>query len=125
MDFREVMAEGDLGFWLDLVQTVANRHTVEILLLPEPCAALPQTAESVGGVAFYPGEVVMSEAAVAIGGFAGYGFAVGGEPRLAMCIAIVDAALAAAVPEADAIRRALEDEAVRLSTVADNLPPAC
>lgn len=113
MDFREIMAAGDLYFWLDLAQTVADRHAVEVLLPPETCTAMLQTVDSVGCTPFYLGEVLMSEAAVAINGFAGYGFVLEDEPQRALCVAIVDAALAAGVPEADAIRRALADEARR------------
>jgi alpha-D-ribose 1-methylphosphonate 5-triphosphate synthase subunit PhnG len=108
------MAAGDLELWLELAQTVADRHQVEILLPPETCTAMLQTVDSVGGTPFYLGEVLMSEAAVAIKGVAGYGFAIEDEPQRALCVAIVDAALAAGLPEAADIRRALGEEADRL-----------
>lgn len=114
MDFREIMAEGDLGRWLGLAQTIVDRHKVEIMMPPEPCTAMLQAVDSVGCTPFYLGEVLMSEAAVAVNGVAGYGFAIEDEPRRALCVAIIDAALAAEVPEAAAIRRALDDEAARL-----------
>jgi alpha-D-ribose 1-methylphosphonate 5-triphosphate synthase subunit PhnG len=114
MDFREIMAEGDLETWLDLAQAIADRHMVEILLPPETCTAMLQTVDSVGDTPFYLGEVLMSEAAVAIDGVAGYGFALENEPHRALCIAIVDAALAARVPYTPAIRRALNGEADRI-----------
>ncbi len=114
MDFREIMAAGDLDRWLDLAQTVVDNHTVEILLPPETCTAMLQAVDSVGCAPFYLGEVLMSEAAVAIKGVAGYGFAIEDEPQRALCVAIFDAALAAGVSEADTIRRALDEEAGRL-----------
>ncbi len=118
MDFREIMAEGDLGRWLDLAQSIVDRHKVEIMMPPEPCTAMLQAVDSVGCTPFYLGEVLMSEAAVAVDGVAGYGFAIEDEPQRALCVAIIDAALAAEVPETAAIRRALADEAARLSAQA-------
>jgi alpha-D-ribose 1-methylphosphonate 5-triphosphate synthase subunit PhnG len=116
MDFREIMAEGDLERWLDLAQTIVDRHKVEIMMPPEPCTAMLQAVDSVGGTPFYLGEVLMTEAAVAVDGVAGYGFALEDEPRRALCVAIIDAALAAEVPETAAIRRALDNEAACLHT---------
>jgi alpha-D-ribose 1-methylphosphonate 5-triphosphate synthase subunit PhnG len=118
MDFRGIMAEGDLDRWLDLAQTIVDRHKVEIMLPPEPCTAMLQAVDSVGCTPFYLGEVLMSEAAVAVNGVAGYGFALEDEPRRALCVAIIDAALAGEVPETAAIRAALADEAARLSAQA-------
>ncbi len=114
MDFREIMAEGDLDRWLDLAQLIVDRHEVEIMMPPEPCTAMLQAVDSVGCTPFYLGEVLMSEAAVAVNGVAGYGFALEDEPRRALSVAIVDAALAAGVAETEAIRQALADEASRL-----------
>ncbi len=113
MDFREIMADGDLETWLSLAQAIAGRNPVEILLPPETCTAMLQTVDSVGDTPFYLGEVLMSEAAVSISGVAGYGFALEDEPQRALCIAIVDAALAAGVPDAPAIRRTLDGEAAK------------
>jgi alpha-D-ribose 1-methylphosphonate 5-triphosphate synthase subunit PhnG len=111
------MAEGDLDSLLDLAQTIVDRHAVKIMLAPATCTAMLQAVDSVGCTPFYLGEVLMTEAAVEINGMPGYGFALEDEPERALSIAIVDAALAAGVAEAAAIRQALAQEADRLRSL--------
>lgn len=114
MDFREIMAEGDLDRLLELAQMVADRQPVKIMLSPEACTAMLQAVDSVGDTPFFLGEVLMTEAAVEINGVAGYGFALEDEPRRALAIAIVDAALAAGVAETAAVRQVLAAEEASL-----------
>lgn len=114
MDIREVIAEGELNVLLDVAQAIADLHEVKVLQRPETCTVMLQAVDSVGETPFLVGEVLMTEAAVAIHGVTGYGFAIEDEPQRALCGAVIDAALRAALPERDAILSALTAEAGRI-----------
>jgi phosphonate C-P lyase system protein PhnG len=114
MDFREIMAEGDLEALLALAQSIADKYEVKVMRRPETCTAMLQAVDSVGETPFCVGEVLMTEAAVAISGVTGYGFALEDEPQRALCGAIIDAALRAGLAETAAIRAALEAETAKL-----------
>lgn len=110
MGLLEILAEGRLETWQQLTAAIEARHRVEIVKAPETCLVMMQTVDSVGGTPFYLGEVLMCEAAVRVGGAIGYGFALEDEPGRAWCLAVIDAALAAGMPEEREIRAAIDDE---------------
>ena len=99
MDFREVMAEGNLSVWEDLAEMIATKHEIKVLRQPETCMAMMPAIDSVGHTPFYVGEVLMTEAVVSISGASGFGFVMEDDPVRALCIAIIDAALTAKVAE--------------------------
>ncbi|MDR3588393.1 MAG: phosphonate C-P lyase system protein PhnG [Negativicutes bacterium] len=114
MELREILAEGSFMVWLRLAEEIAKNHDVQVLRAPETCTMMLQAIDSVGQTPFYLGEVLMTEAAVAIGGRTGYGFALEDEPERAVCIAVIDAALSAGVAESDYIRKIIAAEAGRI-----------
>jgi len=114
MDYREILAAADEDLLLELAQEIADRYEVRVLQRPETCTVMLQAVDSVGETPFFVGEVLLTEAAVAIGGVSGYGFALEDEPRRALSGAIIDAALSAGLPEAARIRAALAQAAKAL-----------
>ena len=115
MELREILAEGSFMVWLRLAEEIAKSHDIQVLRAPETCTMMLQAIDSVGQTPFYLGEVLMTEAAVAIQGKPGYGFALEDEPERAVCIAVIDAALAAEVPEGEYIRKIIAAEAERIT----------
>lgn len=110
MKQQEVLAEGRLEIWQQLAQMVAAKHKVEVLQAPETCLAMIQAIDSVGEIPFYLGEVLMCEMAVQVDGVTGYGFALEDEQDRAWCLAVIDAALEANIPEEPEIRAAIAAE---------------
>ena len=115
MDFREIIAEGNQAVWLDLAQDIANRNEVRVMQQPESCTVMLQAIDSVGLTPFYLGEVLVTEASVAIGNSIGYGFVMEDDPQQALCMAIIDAALAAGLPDDDLIRKRIAAEAALIA----------
>lgn len=99
MDFREVLTEGSLSEWEDIAEMIAAKYEINILQEPETCMIMMQATDSVGHTPFYVGEVLMTEAVVSINNATGYGFVLEDEPVRALCMAIIDAALAAHLAE--------------------------
>ncbi|HMM19680.1 MAG TPA: phosphonate C-P lyase system protein PhnG [Selenomonadales bacterium] len=115
MDFREIIAEGELGVWLEAAQAIADNHEVRVLKQPETCIVMLQATDSVGFTPFYLGEVLITEAVVEINGTAGYGFVLEDDPQRALCMAVLEAALAAGVSETETVRRLVAEEAGRIA----------
>jgi alpha-D-ribose 1-methylphosphonate 5-triphosphate synthase subunit PhnG len=116
VELREILAEGAYMVWLRLAEEIAKNHDIQVLRAPETCTMMLQAVDSVGQTPFYLGEVLMTEAAVAIGGQTGYGFALEDEPERAVCIAVIDAALAAEVAMSEYIGKIIAAEAERIMT---------
>jgi alpha-D-ribose 1-methylphosphonate 5-triphosphate synthase subunit PhnG len=110
VELQEILAEGRLEAWQQLAAAIETGHRVETVKAPETCLAMMQTVDSVGETPFYLGEVLMCEAAVRVDEVIGYGFALEDEPGRAWCLAVIDAALAAGLPEEQEIRAAIDDE---------------
>ena len=110
MELREILAEGSFQVWLTLAEEIAQKHDIQVLRAPETCTVMLQATDSVGQTPFYLGEVLITEAAVAIGTVTGYGFALEDEPERAIYNAVIDAALAADVAESDYIRKTIAAE---------------
>lgn len=115
MDFRKIIAEGELGVWLEAAQAIADSHEVRVLKQPETCIVMLQATDSVGFTPFYLGEVLITEAVVEINGTAGYGFVLEDDPQRALCMAVLEAALAAGVSETETVRRLVAEEAGRIA----------
>lgn len=115
MDMQQVLVEGNLGEWRTLAELVAQRHEVKVLQAPAACLVMTQAIDCVGQTPFYLGEALMCEAAVAVNGVTGYGFTLEDDPVRALCIAIIQAGLAAKVPESGEILTSINDQRVRLS----------
>jgi alpha-D-ribose 1-methylphosphonate 5-triphosphate synthase subunit PhnG len=114
MEQQEILAEGRLDAWQQLAALISTGNEVETLKAPETCLAMMQAVDSVEETPFYLGEVLMCEAAVRIEGAVGYGFALDDDPERAWCLAVIDAALAAGLPEEQEIRAAIAAEGQRL-----------
>jgi alpha-D-ribose 1-methylphosphonate 5-triphosphate synthase subunit PhnG len=115
VELREILAEGSFAVWLKLAEEIAKNHDIQVLRAPETCTMMLQAVDSVGQTPFYLGEVLMTEAAVELGGRIGYGFALEDEPERAVCIAVIDAALTAEVAESKYIREIIAAEAERIT----------
>jgi alpha-D-ribose 1-methylphosphonate 5-triphosphate synthase subunit PhnG len=111
---QEILAEGRLEAWQQLTATIEARHNVKTVKAPETCLAMMQAVDSVGETPFYLGEVLMCEAAARVDGVIGYGFALEDDPERAWCLAVIDAALAAGLPEGREIRAAIDGEGRQL-----------
>ena len=110
MEFREVLAEGNLAVWEDLAEMIATKHEIKVLQQPETCMTMMQAIDSVGHTPFYVGEVLMTEAVVSIDDVSGFGFVIEDDPVRALCMASIDAALAAKVAEETEIKRIIAAE---------------
>ncbi len=114
MEQQEILAEGRSSAWQQLAAAIEAGHQVETVKAPETCLAMMQAVDSVGETPFYLGEVLMCEAAVRVDGVIGYGFALDDEPERAWYLAVIDAALAAGLPEGQEIRAAIAAEEQQL-----------
>ncbi len=114
MEQQEVLVEGRFEVWQQLAADIAARHRVETLQKPETCMVMMQAKDSVEKTPFYLGEALMCEAGVQVDGTAGYGFALEDEPERVWCLAVIDAALTAHLPEEQEIRAAIAAEERRL-----------
>ncbi len=110
MEQEEILAEGRLEVWQRLAAAIAAGHQVETVKAPETCLMMMQAVDSVGETPFYLGEVLMCEAVAKVDGVTGYGFALDDQLERAWCLAVIDAALAAGLPDAPQIRTAIADE---------------
>ncbi|OAT85467.1 phosphonate C-P lyase system protein PhnG [Desulfotomaculum copahuensis] len=117
LDVQAILAEGDLERWRETAERVAAGHDIAVLQAPETGLVMVRATDSVEQVPFCLGEVLITEAAVSLAGVTGYGFALGDEPVRALCLAIINAALDAHVPEEEGIRRVIAAEGRRLQAL--------
>jgi alpha-D-ribose 1-methylphosphonate 5-triphosphate synthase subunit PhnG len=110
MEQEEILVEGRLEVWQRLATVIAAGHLVETVKAPETCLTMMQAVDSVGETPFYLGEVLMCEAVAKVDGVPGYGFALDDQMERAWCLAVIDAALAAGLPEEPEIRTAIAGE---------------
>lgn len=83
---------------------------VAIVTPPTPGVLMVRMREPVAGTVFNAGELLVTEAAVTVGGQAGHGMRLGREPETALAAAILDAAVAAGHPLVASIARLIEQE---------------
>jgi alpha-D-ribose 1-methylphosphonate 5-triphosphate synthase subunit PhnG len=114
MELQDVLAEGDFSLWQEMARGITERHEVKVVQNPDTCLVMMQALDSVGDTPFCLGEVLMSEAAATVNGIMGYGFALEDETARALCFAVINAALAAQVPEENDILSAIAAEKERL-----------
>ncbi len=114
MELQDVLTQGDFALWQELARGIAGRHEVKVVQNPDTCLVMMQALDSVGGTPFCLGEVLISEAAVTVNGIKGYGLALEDEPARVLCFAVINAALAARVPEEQEILGAIAAEKERL-----------
>lgn len=84
---------------------------VDVTSPPRPGVLMLRMREPVHGVVFNAGEVLVTEAAVTVGGEPGHGVRLGRAPETALAAAILDAALAAGHPLAPRIIALLDEQA--------------
>lgn len=84
---------------------------VDVTSPPRPGVLMLRMREPVQGVVFNAGEVLVTEAAVTVGGEPGHGVRMGRAPETALAAAILDAALAAGHPLAPQIAAVLDEQA--------------
>lgn len=113
-ELQEVLAEGDAAVWRDLADSIAAKYEIHILKEPETCLVMSKAQDTVGNAPFYLGEVLITEAAVAINGVTGYGHTLEEDPVKALCIAVIQSALAAGLPETGHIQKVIEAEKARI-----------
>lgn len=114
MDIREVLAEGNLALWERLADEIAARYEVVVVEPPATGLVMLQAKDSVAETPFYLGEVLITRATVTINGVVGYGLTLEEEGVRAICMAVLDAALAASLPESEGILAAVAGEDRRL-----------
>jgi len=114
VEIREVMAEGNLALWERLADAIATEHEVVVVEPPATGLVMMHARDSVRDTPFCLGEVLITRATVTINGVAGYGFALEEDGVRAMCVAVLDAALAAALPESEEILPVVGGESRRL-----------
>lgn len=110
MEMHEILTEGDAGVLIQLADTIAARHQIKVLQAPETCLVMLQARDSVEESAFYLGEVLITEAVVEIKGVRGYGLVMEDEPAKALCLAVINAALAAGLPDEAEIREIFDEQ---------------
>lgn len=114
MELQDVLAQGDFSLWQKIARDITERHKVKVVQNPDTCLVMMQALDSVGGTPFCLGEVLICEAAVTVNGITGYGVAIEDEPARVLCYAMINAALAARVPEEQEILSAIAAEKERL-----------
>lgn len=97
----ETLAQADavpLHTLAEAVLTDAAAFPVTVVTHPRPGVLMLRLREPVRGTVFNAGEVLVTEAAVSLGGVPGYAMRLGREPETALAAAILDAAVAAGHP---------------------------
>lgn len=115
MEIQEILVAGDVARWRELAEMIISRHDVQILQEPQSGLVMVRAVDSVELAPFYLGEALLQEAVATVDGVSGYGLVLDDEPARALCLAVIDAALAARVPEEPAIRQAIKAEGERLA----------
>ncbi len=97
----EILAQADAGPLHTLAEAVLTDDAgfaVTVVTQPRPGVLMLRLREPVRGTVFNAGEVLVTEAAVSLGGVPGYAMRLGREPETALAAAILDAAVAAGHP---------------------------
>lgn len=89
------MAEGDAEPLMELAEEVLSGSDVEVLTRPHPGTLMLRVREPVGGGVFNAGELLATEARVALGRAQGYAMRLGWQPTETLAAAILDAAMEA------------------------------
>jgi len=97
----EILAQADVPPLHTLAEAVLadeEHFPIHVVTPPRPGVLMLRLREPVRGTVFNAGEVLVTEAAVSLGGTPGYGMRLGREPETALAAAILDAAVAAGHP---------------------------
>jgi len=110
-----IVSEGNLEAFTGIAAEVMAGGGIKVIREPVTGLVMMRVRDSVEGKPFNLGEVLITEAVVEMDNCCGYGFAQGDAPDRAMCMAVLEAALAAGHPLAPVIREVLEKEALALA----------
>lgn len=110
LNYREILAESDFSVWEDMASRLASSYKIKIIQEPETFLVMMPAQDSVEQSKFYLGEVLITEAVVEIHGTPGYGFAMEDNPAQALAYAIINAALAHGIPEAEEIQNIMSQQ---------------
>jgi alpha-D-ribose 1-methylphosphonate 5-triphosphate synthase subunit PhnG len=94
----EVMAQGSPEPLLDLAEAVLAESEITVITPPRVGMVMLRLREPVVGEVFNAGEVLVTEAQVALGEQQGYAMRLGREPEATLAAAVLDAAVAAGHP---------------------------
>lgn len=97
----EILAQADAHPLHTLAEAVladTDAFPVNVVTPPRPGVLMLRLREPVRGTVFNAGEVLVTEAAVSLGGMPGYAMRLGREPETTLAAAILDAAVAADHP---------------------------
>jgi alpha-D-ribose 1-methylphosphonate 5-triphosphate synthase subunit PhnG len=99
----EIMAQGRSEPLVELAEAVLAEAAVEAITPPRVGMLMLRLREPVVGEVFNAGEVLVTEAQVALGGHQGYAMRLGREPEATLAAAVLDAAVEADHPQAPRI----------------------
>jgi alpha-D-ribose 1-methylphosphonate 5-triphosphate synthase subunit PhnG len=112
-----ILARSASGLAGRLAASIEELYEVEEISAPEASLVMIKKRESAKGVLFYLGEMFVTEARVRVRGAIGLGIVAGYSCDEARSMAVIDAAYAAALPEAAGWERQLEDEEAAIAAV--------
>ena len=95
----EILIQGDGRLAKELAAGIAEKYECREVTAPEQGMIMVKMRESAKNSLFYMGEVLITEAKVEISGKIGTGLLVGMDEQRARCLAIIDAAYKAGLPE--------------------------
>lgn len=110
-----IVSEGNLEAFAGIAAEIVAGGGIKVIREPVTGLVMMRVRDSVEGKPFNLGEALITEAVVELDNCRGYGFALGEAPDRAMCMAVLEAALAADHPLSSGIREALGKEALALA----------
>ena len=110
-DYNKVLAycsEQDLSDLAARVLAEYSAAQVRLLSGPRQGLVMLRQQESVADSQFNAGEILVTEVRLELDGQFGFGMVIGDQPRSALALALIDAALTRGGPLADALQPAIE-----------------
>ncbi|MDP2210549.1 MAG: phosphonate C-P lyase system protein PhnG [Candidatus Aquicultor sp.] len=105
-----VLAEGDGDFLQEVAEKVLDIAEVKVIKQPATGLVMMRARDSVEGIIFNVGEVLVTECEVELDGARGWGYMLGDEPAKALAVAVIDAAINAGHRFKDEMLRLLGEQ---------------
>lgn len=106
----EILINGSQKRVADMAHCIKDKYQVKVIQSPESGLVMLKVRETSQKSLFYPGEVLVTECKVQIGGKIGIGIVTGDQPELSYNLAVIDAAYEAMLPETIGWKLLLENE---------------
>ncbi|MFZ4453055.1 phosphonate C-P lyase system protein PhnG [Salibacterium aidingense] len=109
-----ILVHASLDFIEDFSNQIEENYQISLETKPQKSLVLMKTKDSVSGLNFYNGEILVTECKVTIHHFHGFGIVMGEQPDRSFYMAVIDAAFNAELPEISFWKDRLIQEEARI-----------